>query len=219
MSGILAIWNDCDPAVLSDYERWYAQEHLPERLAVPGFRSGQRYESSIGRGERFFTWYEVDGPEVLSSPAYLSRLADPTPWTLRLMPSFRAMSRTVCERVAAAGRLAGAHVVTLRLDRRPIAGPGVADLMARLAERDGVGRVQLWAAVRQTPVGTREAQARGGNDAGIHGALIIECLRREDAEACAAMLETHGPPAGLGAEAAGPTGLYTLLCRIEAEVR
>src|SRR5918998_1949043 len=167
MSGILAIWNDCDPAVLSDYERWYNREHLPERLVVPGFRSGQRYESSGGRGERFFTWYEVDGPEVLSSPAYLARLVDATPWTLRIMPSFRAMSRTVCERVAAAGQLAGAHIVTLQLDRRPTAGPGAADLLAGLAERDGVGRVQLWAAAHQMPVGTREAQARGGTDAVI----------------------------------------------------
>jgi len=48
--GVLAIWNDVDPNSEIDYNEWYFQEHLPDRLGVPGFLSGQRYEV-IGPGE------------------------------------------------------------------------------------------------------------------------------------------------------------------------
>ena len=47
--GILAIWHDVDAAIGDEYERWYFREHLPERVAVPGFLAGRRYEAVSGR--------------------------------------------------------------------------------------------------------------------------------------------------------------------------
>jgi len=45
MAGILAIWNDCAPEGYDHFERWYIREHLQERVGVPGFRFGRRYEA------------------------------------------------------------------------------------------------------------------------------------------------------------------------------
>ena len=39
--GILAIWHDCAPGREAEFEAWYQQEHLIERLAVPGFLFGR----------------------------------------------------------------------------------------------------------------------------------------------------------------------------------
>ena len=56
-------------------DEWYQREHLSERLAVPGFRTGRRYRGS-GDGPGFLALYETDDVGVLASPAYSS--ASPT---------------------------------------------------------------------------------------------------------------------------------------------
>src|SRR5262249_15604757 len=70
-AGILAVFNDCTPEGYQHFERWYIREHLQERVGVPGFRFGRRYELVAGGDRRFFAFYEVESPDVLSSPAYL----------------------------------------------------------------------------------------------------------------------------------------------------
>jgi hypothetical protein len=214
MDGILAIWNDCAASEEADYEQWYMREHFPERLGVPGFRTGRRYEAVAGE-PRFFTYYEVDGPAVLVSPAYRERLQNPTPWTRRIMQSaFRRMIRTVCERTASWGDAMGSHVVAVRWAHAsaPAAPGGIA---AELAQRDGVARVQTWAAAARQTGETAESKARGG-DAVIGGALIADCLRRADAEVVAELLASRLDDRHKGAGA--PTlGIYALLCLREAK--
>jgi hypothetical protein len=211
MTGILAIWNDCAPEGLEHFERWYIREHLQERVAVPGFRVGRRYEAVAGSDRRFFAFYEVDSPDVLSSPAYLERLETPTPWTLEAMKSFRRMVRTVCDVRAAAGDLVGSHAVVLRADGAMAPTPGVGTLVAGLAREEGIARVHLWtAAARQTPADTAEMRSRG-KDQLIAGALVVECLRRSDAERVASAL-SGGLPAALGISGKRVLTTYGLLC-------
>ncbi|MGD8477411.1 MAG: hypothetical protein PVI98_09690, partial [Burkholderiales bacterium] len=64
--GVLAIWNDCLPEVEKQYEDWYMHQHLPERVGVPGFRIGRRYQA-LAAEPRYFTYYDTDTPEVLWS--------------------------------------------------------------------------------------------------------------------------------------------------------
>jgi hypothetical protein len=212
MTGVLAIWNDCAPEGEADYERWYIRQHLLERVAVPGFRFGRRYER-LGAGDRrFFTYYEVDDSDVLSSPAYLERLENPTEWTLRAMTYFRGMVRTVCDMRETAGDLVGSHAVVLRADGAMAPTASADGLVRQLAGEDGVARVQLWtAAARQTPADTREMRSRG-RDQLIAGAFVVECIRRGDAERVAATLEASGPPAALGLSGPSALGVYSLLC-------
>jgi hypothetical protein len=211
MTGILAIWNDCAPEGLAHFERWYVREHLQERVSVPGFRFGRRYEAVAGSDRRFFAFYEADDPGVLSSPAYLERLENPTPWTLEAMQSFRRMVRTVCDVRAAAGDLVGSHAVVLRADEAMAPTPAAAGFVAELAREEGVARVQLWtAAARQTRPDTAEMRSRG-KDQLAAGALVVECLRRSDAERVASAL-SGGPPAVLGISGGHVLTVYALLC-------
>ena len=71
-AGILAVFNDCAPEGYEHFERWYIREHLQERVGVPGFRFGRRYELVSGGDRQFFAFYEVESPAVLASPAYSS---------------------------------------------------------------------------------------------------------------------------------------------------
>ena len=212
MKGILAIWNDCAVGAERDYERWYTMEHFPERLSVPGFLRGWRYEALAG-DPQFFTYYETETPDVLTTEAYLARLENPTPWTRRIMQTaFRRMSRTVCELTACTGALAGSHVVTARW--QPGAAPASVETARRLAASDDVARVQAWTPARlQTPA-TEEVRGRGGQDTLIGGALIVDCVREADARAAGARLASHEYLTALGGAERCTIGIYRFLCTL-----
>lgn len=119
----LGIWMDVDADSLDDFNAWYRRQHLPERLSVPGFLRGRRYEGG-GGGPRYFTLYETADAGVLSSEPYLERLNAPTDWTRRALPLVRRMVRNAYSRVAAMGpdaRTGG--LITVRIQPHSGRGP------------------------------------------------------------------------------------------------
>ena len=44
MSGVLGIWNNANQKFLHDYEDWYNNEHLFERLSVSNINVGRRFQ-------------------------------------------------------------------------------------------------------------------------------------------------------------------------------
>ena len=216
MRGILAVWNDCAAGSDAEYERWYVQEHMPERLSVPGFRSGWRYEGSAS-DPRFFTYYVTDTPDVLSSPAYLSRLENPTSWTRRIMQStFCRVTRTVCELKACVGNMIGSHVVTLRWRGVGDAPEAVAEIK-KLVDFDGIVRAQLWSAVSKQTHQTEEARTRGGADALIDGALVVDCMGQSVAESARRLLERPQLRRRLDPNGGAILGVYSFLCMLSQE--
>nr|MBC8451887.1 hypothetical protein [Rhodospirillaceae bacterium] len=183
--GILALWNDCAPDGEAEYERWYMGQHLPERVGVPGFRFGRRY-TRVDGDRKFFTFYELDAPDVLWSPKYLERLGNPTDWTQRVMLDFRNTVRTACRKVASAGTALGGHVVTFRF-----MGPNAPEvdledvvkskIFPALLDRAGVCQAHFWiAAEEQTPANTAETDLRGEDEL-MSWAVIVETTRVEEA--------------------------------------
>ncbi len=82
-------------AMEEEFNAWYDQEHLPERLAIPGFRSARRWVCE----RTYLATYELDSLTVLSSPAYLARYQHPTPWTRRCLDRCVVFKRWACEQV------------------------------------------------------------------------------------------------------------------------
>ena len=41
---ILVVMMDVDPAHEDEFNRWYNDEHLPERLEIPGYVSARRFK-------------------------------------------------------------------------------------------------------------------------------------------------------------------------------
>ena len=91
-SACLAIWFRVDADDVAELDAWYPRQHLPERLSVPGFLRGRRY-AAVDARLPYLTIYETEDAAVLSSSAYVQRLNDPTPWTRRVLPTFRTMVR------------------------------------------------------------------------------------------------------------------------------
>lgn len=218
MTAILVLWNDCAPDGRDHYERWYAREHILERVDIPGFRFGRRFESDTA-SPRFFTYYEVDDAAVLTSPAYMERQQNPTPATTKAMASFRNMNRTVCEVAAVAGTLRGSHVVTVRFDAPLTDLAGARSYVTSIAQRDGVARAHLWTAAHlQTPGATREMMLRDSPDRSVASVVAIECIRRNDAEKIESELRTQRP-AALVTTGRTEIGIYNFLCSYEGSLR
>ena len=215
--GILAIWHDVDAAIGDDYERWYFREHLPERIGVPGFVAGRRYEAVEG-APKFLTYYEGKSPDIFVSEPYLARLNDPTPWTTSVLRHFRDTNRTICRRTWATGSIRGAWGVVLRVDRNGEKEDGVAAGAVAALEGQGrawagewrVLRVEIWRREALAPTGpTAEADLRAAPDRFIEGAVLAHFAREENARSAA---QSADASCG-GAE----TGVYRLLCELRSD--
>ena len=115
--GVLAFWHDVAPGSDAEFDHWHLSEHIPERIAVPGFLRARRYVT-LDAPPKYFYFYETESLETLRSPAYLARLGDPTPWTRRTMPLVRNNKRTACRVLTSAGAGLGGVIATLELGPR-----------------------------------------------------------------------------------------------------
>ena len=116
--GVLAFWHDVAPGGDAEFDHWHLREHIPERIAVPGFLRARRYVT-LDAAPKYFYFYETESLETLRSPAYLARLGDPTAWTRRTMPLVRNNKRTACRVVTSQGEGVGGVIATLQLGPRP----------------------------------------------------------------------------------------------------
>jgi hypothetical protein len=91
--GLLLVAIDVDPAHEDDFNRWYDEEHLPERLQCEGFLSARRYVALEGE-PKYLALYELEDPGVLDRAAY-QRLLPPSEWMQRLTPHFPRLVRNV----------------------------------------------------------------------------------------------------------------------------
>ena len=115
MSGLLAIWNNANKKFLSEYEEWYKNEHLFERLSVPGINSARRFVS-LKSNYNYFTSYEATTPKTFFSDEYINKLNNPTKKTKFVMQFvFQDMSRTVFERQVINGSIRGAFCLIIAI--------------------------------------------------------------------------------------------------------
>ncbi|MBS0319164.1 MAG: hypothetical protein JSR18_01370 [Proteobacteria bacterium] len=136
-TGTVLIWNDVVPEGVTRFYEWHDKEHIPERLALPGFLRGRRLRSA-GHSPEWLTIYEAEDLSALVSPEYLQRLNAPTPATTETLRYFRNTSRAVCRLVHSVGSSTGGHVVTLRLDVDPAREASMLDHLRRRAFPDAM---------------------------------------------------------------------------------
>jgi hypothetical protein len=98
--GLLLTLTEPPPAMEEEFNAWYDQEHLAERLAIPGFRSATRWVADVPAGAgKYLATYELDSVGVLSSKEYLARFQNQTPWSRRCLGKAVVFKRWACEQV------------------------------------------------------------------------------------------------------------------------
>ena len=158
--GTVAIWHDIAPEGRAAFYAWHGEEHMPERVGIPGFLRGRRYVA-IDADLEYFNLYEALSPEILKGSDYQTRLNAPTAWTRETVRHFKRVSRSICRVAATFGRGHGGLAATWRYD--------VDDAEARAHLARMCGEVL-------------PAVARGADVAGVH-------LMVADAEASAVKTE------------------------------
>ena len=210
-AGILALWNDCREGSEHEYEAWYRGEHLRERVGLPGFRFGRRYIAVAGTSPRYFTYYETETPDVLASPVYLERGANPTPMTRHIMTAvFRNMSRTLCRRTRSVGDIQGPFVITASV---PAGGPmelqGAWDRLAMLPDRL---RAELWQSIEPASAEPSVEERIRGKDAKIAASFIATFSDVEPAMAAVGLVRNV---LDAGTSPGVTIGAYRLLCSLD----
>jgi hypothetical protein len=91
--GLLLVMIEVDPAHEDEFNRWYNEEHLPERAACPGFVSARRFVAVEG-SPKYLALYELESPAVLESRAY-QQISPPSEWTKAVSQHFLRAVRNV----------------------------------------------------------------------------------------------------------------------------
>ena len=119
--GLLAVWTDIPAPLEEDFNRWYNEEHLAERVGIPGFVSARRYVSLQGT-PKYIALYETADARVLRSETYLKVLNNATPRTQKIRPHFQHFIRNEYESILTLGTTparAAPYVLTARLETAP----------------------------------------------------------------------------------------------------
>lgn len=189
--GVLVVWTDVVEEHEAEFNAWYSEQHLPERLAIPGFCTVRRY-AGVG-SPKYLTYYETETAAVLASTPYTDRLANPSDWTRRVMKWFVRTHRCACRVVANFGHGIGgvAQSITFSMAQaedphergpRPPHSPVppawlVANALPEAAAHLGSVRVQLWRYDAQiTDQPNPEQALRPQRDSAADWVIVIEAV-------------------------------------------
>ena len=185
-----------DADATAEHDDWHTHEHMPERLALPGFLRGTRWTGLRDRAD-YCTLYELDSLEALDSDAYRQRLNNPTAWTSKMVQVCTAMRRTLCtvegSSAPCIGSFAAAVTFAATLERDSDASRWLSrDVLPNLEARPGLAS---WHMLRTTQV----AAGRWSGDALVQSAVVVTAY---DADALMALCGSE-----LGAEQLAAHGM------------
>jgi hypothetical protein len=116
--GMLLTSMDVDAEHEADFNRWYDREHLEERVAIDGFLEARRYVAHAAN-PKYLCLYSTATLDVLDSPAYRARLANPTDWSRQTTARFKNMIRVVARVTISHGTGRGVALGMVRLRPTP----------------------------------------------------------------------------------------------------
>ena len=147
LPGILFVWTSADPEHERDFNRWYDREHVEERVRIPGFVSGTRYQSVRGP-RKYLGLYRTVSLGAFQTPDYFKAFGQQTPWSLTNLQRMVDPMRRVCAIEAETGMGTGAWLTVLRMGAPAIgqdaqAVDAMATLGTKLLQIDGVIATRL----------------------------------------------------------------------------
>lgn len=86
------------PAWDAEFNHWYDTEHIPLRMACPGFFSAQRYRATASAS--YLAVYEMTDAADLKTPEYSRVKGQPTDLTRRMLAGVAGFTRYICNQVS-----------------------------------------------------------------------------------------------------------------------
>jgi hypothetical protein len=205
---VVAIWNGIAPEARAQFYDWHTNEHMPERVGIPGFRRGRRYiAADADTAPEFFTLYEADTMQVLQGSDYANRLNNPTPGTRTTTAQFRDTSRALSRVIVSHGPGLGGVLLTIRFDCDDAHLAALRAMVRAAAQAARVTGAHLCMGdTDASAVRTAETRDRTDIQAPPNVFIMVEAT---DAEALINILQERAM-AGAGARGPFVRGLYRL---------
>ena len=91
---VLVVTMEVDPEDEAEFNKWYNEQHLPERMEIPGYVSARRFKLEEGEGAlTYLCIWELEDGSPLQSQMYKDQQADPTALYLRVNKTIKARTR------------------------------------------------------------------------------------------------------------------------------
>lgn len=100
MQGQAILFSEMTPVAswTDRFNNWYDTEHIPLRMAVPGFCSAQRYKATDS--DAYLAVYEMQTPEALATPAYQEVKGHPSDETKWMLGNVSNFTRYTCRQLS-----------------------------------------------------------------------------------------------------------------------
>ncbi len=93
-STVLVVTMEVDPEDEAEFNKWYNEQHLPERMEIPGYVSARRFKLEEGEGAlTYLCIWELEDGSPLQSQMYKEQQADPTALYQRVNKTIKARTR------------------------------------------------------------------------------------------------------------------------------
>lgn len=100
--GVMIAMFDVPDSVDAEFNKWYEEEHIPEKVGrVPGFLAARRYKSLDGR-PGYLCIYELEDISVVDDPTYQANYQSGTDTTQRMKAKAKTFYRNVYVQIHAA---------------------------------------------------------------------------------------------------------------------
>ena len=177
--GLLLVMNDIPPELEVDFNRWYHDEHLAERLALPGFVSARRYRA-VGGQPAYMVVYKCETIEALTSSAYRQVLDNPTERTGKILPRLQNVIRAACRETWSSGDDIGGSAIIVQCKAKEGREDKARDfikngLATRLRESGCMMSMSLWESdAKVTAASSSDTARRASPDHYADWVLLIE---------------------------------------------
>lgn len=163
--GLLVVMNDIPDELEKDMNCWYHEEHLKERLNVPGVTWARRYRA-VGGQPAYMVVYKCETIDVLHSPPYRKVLDNPTEKTRKILPRMQNVIRAACRETWTSGAAIGGSAIVVQC--KAIEG----------REGDARRYIQATLAERLTASGSMVSMSLWESDAEVTAASNSDTTRR-----------------------------------------
>ena len=91
---VLVVTMEVDAEDEEEFNKWYNAQHLPERMAIPGYVSARRFKLEDGNNAlKYLCIWEMEDGSPLQSEMYKDQNAHPTELYLRVNETIKARTR------------------------------------------------------------------------------------------------------------------------------
>ena len=112
--GVLIVWVDLKDEARSAADRWYEQEHLPERITHAGYLRARRF-AAVRAAPAYMAVFEADTPAGLASEGYSRITSRINPRSHAIRAAFTRCIRSTHRRLASFGDAEAGVMVCSRL--------------------------------------------------------------------------------------------------------